>query len=84
MLEKARAEERHWKLTQQARPVAQRAAHASSALSARLTARAQGKTTEAQADLARLSLIKAQREEAAKKRAEELASKKAGPVPAKK
>jgi hypothetical protein len=38
---------------------------------------AQGKTTEAQADLARLSLIKAQREEAAKKRAEEDAAKKA-------
>jgi hypothetical protein len=36
--------------------------------------RAQGKTTEAQADLARLSLIKAQREEAAKKRAEEKAA----------
>ena len=36
--------------------------------------RAQGKTDEAQADLARLSLIRAQREEAAKKRAEEKAA----------
>ena len=47
----------------------------------------QGKTTEAQADLARLSLIKAQREEAAKKRAEEKAAvdaKKAAPGAVKK
>jgi len=42
-----------------------------------LCSASQGKTTEAQADLARLSLIKAQREEAAKKRAEEEAAKKA-------
>ena len=36
---------------------------------------AQGKTEEARADLARLAIIKKQREDAAKKRAEEQAGK---------
>ena len=40
----------------------------------------QGKTDESKVDLARLALVKQQREEAAKKRAEELAKKPAPPA----
>ena len=75
-IEKARAEERHWKLTQQARGCkaccVPRFSSETNLIAALLLL--QGKTTEAQADLARLSLIKAQREEAAKKRAEDAAA----------
>ncbi len=70
-IEKARAEERHWKLTQAVRPAPFLSFSAVLASSALLTTQPhdpQGKTDAAQADLARLTLIKAQREEAAKKR----------------
>ena len=73
-IEKTRAEERHWKLTQAVRAAAsllrRKRVHGESVCNASrgCAAPSQGKTDEAQADLARLSLIKQQREEAAKKR----------------
>ena len=64
--------QRHWKLTEQARACAR----TRNGLRSDDLREQQGKTDESKLDLARLALIRQQREDAAKKRAEEVAAKK--------